>query len=855
MMKFKKAYNFKIISLIINITFLFTYTLYACTVFEDALRVPIGQKNTYEDINRLNRFIVTSEEQAEGRVLSIKEFLELHGDVEAPLVIGATGFIGSHLVDELLTKGGKAIVATRSKDVNKLTNIRHNLRNENLYAVSIGELLDQGNLKALEELIKHTSVIYYMAARVSTRILSFEETVESFSTNSLMTAIICALARKYKTKVIFISSAFVYNQVKDKNVSVNEETPLPITQKTSEWINSTALVFNRYVDDFITDTANKRPIEFIKEELNKIGTTKEELETFLPEGTYAISKILGEKFVRDLKPGHGVVFRLTNVYGPRQKGDNVVPLFIKKLITGENVSVSNDTRNFIYVKDVARLLRVAIETPFEKNETFIVASDGEPVSMHGFLDTILPYFETRTNEQFSIIPEKAALTMPQFDTSKAKKYLGLHTTSLREGIRLTLTGWPEVQHIIDLNRQKKIENFLQSDRKQLFNYERNILMEHWDRVRAIIEENAVVPYEIEIQPESFCNLKCEHCIGKEYRFKHRKYIAEAIMIKIMNEIIAFNKGSPNFKIQRIKFSGFYGEPLVNKKATLIGIRKAIEGGIKVGLFTNGVLMDSEVRENIVKADYVHISLDAGSDMSLSRIKKSKPGDFEKIINNIRELVKLRKQTPGSNLKINVGFILNRENYNEIYNLVRILKEIGIDSVRFKMNILDDPEQKLSENMIEEAYNQIEEAQVDFEASNFRVESIHSQEETEKIPVPDFDRCFFSSLMNAIGADSYLYPCDHRIYENGGRIVDLRVNSFSEGLNIWKTSLSDILPNMCSVCPPMGNRINRFLNFIYNEYKKDPTFLDWIERNYIKPEINKPNRLKQRVSQLCPAFGI
>ena len=99
------------------------------------------------------------------------------------------------------------------------------------------------------------------------------------------------------------------------------------------------------------------------------------LETMLPEpkSPYAITKLDGEYYL-DMFRREGrletAALRFFNVFGPRQdpKGAYAaaVPIFIEKAVRGEDITVFGDgeqTRDFIYVKDIVGALAFAAETP------------------------------------------------------------------------------------------------------------------------------------------------------------------------------------------------------------------------------------------------------------------------------------------------------------------------------------------------------------------------------------------------------------------------------------------------------------------------------------------------------------
>lgn len=103
--------------------------------------------------------------------------------------------------------------------------------------------------------------------------------------------------------------------------------------------------------------------------------TVPKLETMLPEpkSPYAITKLDGEyylnMFCNEGRLETGAI-RFFNVFGPRQDPQGAyaaaVPIFIEKAIKGEDITVFGDgeqTRDFIYVKDIVGALAFAAETP------------------------------------------------------------------------------------------------------------------------------------------------------------------------------------------------------------------------------------------------------------------------------------------------------------------------------------------------------------------------------------------------------------------------------------------------------------------------------------------------------------
>ena len=92
-----------------------------------------------------------------------------------------------------------------------------------------------------------------------------------------------------------------------------------------------------------------------------------------PKSPYAITKLDGEYYLGMFQQEgrlETAAIRFFNVFGPRQdpKGAYAaaVPIFIEKAVRNEDITVYGDgaqTRDFIYVKDIAGALSFAVETP------------------------------------------------------------------------------------------------------------------------------------------------------------------------------------------------------------------------------------------------------------------------------------------------------------------------------------------------------------------------------------------------------------------------------------------------------------------------------------------------------------
>ncbi len=89
-----------------------------------------------------------------------------------------------------------------------------------------------------------------------------------------------------------------------------------------------------------------------------------------PASPYGVSKLCGEEYVAYYARAHGLStlsVRYANVYGPAQNPHGeagVVAIFLHRMLTGGEPVINGDgeqTRDYVYVEDVARLNAAAIE--------------------------------------------------------------------------------------------------------------------------------------------------------------------------------------------------------------------------------------------------------------------------------------------------------------------------------------------------------------------------------------------------------------------------------------------------------------------------------------------------------------
>jgi len=194
------------------------------------------------------------------------------------------------------------------------------------------------------------------------------------------------------------------------------------------------------------------------------------------------------------------------------------------------------------------------------------------------------------------------------------------------------------------------------------------LIYHPDRVGKWMAEGDTYPITVEISPSGACNYRCVFC-AFDYLDYQPELLDRDLMINNLQEM-------QENGVKSVVICG-EGEPLINRHTPDI-INYARDIGLDVGMASNGVLFTPEIAQHCLRSlTWIRISLNAGSDENHQKIHKSKPGDYGKILDNLRYAVDTKKRNQLTTT-IGVQLLLIPDNYHEVYSLAEQLKAIGVD---------------------------------------------------------------------------------------------------------------------------------------------------------------------------------
>jgi UDP-glucose 4-epimerase len=296
------------------------------------------------------------------------------------VVLGASGFIGSHLIDALLAKGYQVLgLARRPPGL-----ISHEALSDP--ALSLVQL-DMSDAAGLQQALRGADLVVHLASSSLPQSSNLDPRLD-VQVNLLGALNLLEAAKSEEVgRLLFISSGgTVYGQPQE----------VPISEK--------------------------HPTE--------------------PTCSYGITKLAIEKYIalyRQLHGLDGMVLRLANPYGERQRLDasqGVVPVFLSRALRGETLEIWGDgstVRDFLHISDVVTAVMAAADFTGE-GKIFNVGS-GTGVSLRDIVTLI----EKTLNKKISVnylAGRKFDVHTNVLSIDEAKRCLGwCPSVSLEEGLK------------------------------------------------------------------------------------------------------------------------------------------------------------------------------------------------------------------------------------------------------------------------------------------------------------------------------------------------------------------------------------------------------------------------------------
>lgn len=307
------------------------------------------------------------------------------------LVTGGAGFIGSHLIERLLSENHQVICLDNFNDFYnpaiKRENIKTASKNKNFKLIP-GDILDENLLKNIFQ-SNHIDGIVHLAARAGVRPSLLQPKLYQ-EVNIRGTLNLLEMAKQHQiTKFILASSSSVYGNNKKVPFSENDQVDNPIS-----------------------------PYAATKKACELIGYTYSAL--------YNISLSC---------------LRFFTVYGPRQRPDMAISKFTQLIATNQEISIYGDgsaKRDFTYISDIIN----GVMSSIEHCSGYNIYNLGE--SQIVSLMELLGLIEKHLGKKAKIIwlpPQPGDVPITYADITKAQKELSYYPQiKIKDGI-MAFVNW------------------------------------------------------------------------------------------------------------------------------------------------------------------------------------------------------------------------------------------------------------------------------------------------------------------------------------------------------------------------------------------------------------------------------
>lgn len=326
------------------------------------------------------------------------------------LVTGGAGFIGSHLVDELLRRNAKVRVV----DDMSRGSISNIARCRDRIEFIKGDLADA---RTAEVAVRDMKICFHLAAVVGGVEFMTSHPTEIFKNISINCNVIDACRKMNVDRLLYTSSACAY----------------PVDLQTAE---------------------DQPPLK----ENDVLAHGAE------PDSDYGWTKLLGEIQCQAYHRSYGMkiaIVRPFNPYGPRDsfdpKDSHVIPSLIRKAVYRENPFVvwgdGGQTRSFEYVEDVVDGIILAIEKKVDADPVNL----GGPnyVTIRELAELILKLTGYSTSITWDMNRPQGVRSR-KADMSKARKILGWKLRmSVEEGLTRTINWFLKSKPRLSRNENRK----------------------------------------------------------------------------------------------------------------------------------------------------------------------------------------------------------------------------------------------------------------------------------------------------------------------------------------------------------------------------------------------------------------
>lgn len=341
---------------------------------------------------------------------------------------------------------------------------------------------------------------------------------------------------------------------------------------------------------------------------------------------------------------------------------------------------------------------------------------------------------------------------------------------------------------------------------------------HTDRITMLRDGGQIVPAQVQLIISDLCNHDCHFC---SYR------MSNGFSSEQFGEMTAHGLNmNPNRKIatakakeiledcaylgvDAIQFTGG-GEPTVHPDHLEV-FAYAQSLGLETSLVTNGCILREGWQAVLPSMAWIRVSVDAGSAEEYARVRRIKPEFFHRALSNIEKLAAEIKAQESPCL-LGCGYVVTRENWSDLYEGVRLIRETGAAYVRLSAMFSTEGVEYYA-GIYDDIRAEIRRCR-ELETETFKIVDLFGDRIADLVQhAPDYDVCGYQQFNMYIGGNLKVYRCCTTAYTKHGEVGDLS----QQRLSSWfysqskKDAYADFSARSCATCQFNGK--NRVINYL------------------------------------------
>lgn len=352
---------------------------------------------------------------------------------------------------------------------------------------------------------------------------------------------------------------------------------------------------------------------------------------------------------------------------------------------------------------------------------------------------------------------------------------------------------------------------------------------HLDDIKSLRDGHQIVPKQVQLIISDLCSHACSFCAYRRpdgFSSEQFGVIEDGKLNVNPNRMISADKAKEilhdcwDLGVKAIQFTGG-GEPTVHPHCIdIFGYAQQL--GLETALVSHGNILRPGWECVYPKMSWIRISIDAGTPETYAAVRKVHPSFFSKALQHVS---KIRQAIDASESPclLGVGYVITTDNWIELYDGVRMIRDAGAHNVRLSA-MFSKAGDAYYQHHLEDIKHEIWRT-MQLQTPHFKVVNMFGERMSDlKQHAPDYDFCGYQQFNMYIGGNLKVYRCCSTAYTLHGEVGDLTHQSFREWFHSHEKydNYQNFKARSCQVC--QFNNKNVAINYAID---KSPAHVNFV----------------------------